>query len=233
MQPDVAALITLQEDDLLLDSLRQRIEGLQPRIRALEAERERAQGELALAEQRARVEERALHDVQARHSEHASLQTRNTAQLDRVRNAREASAAMAQFEVTARILGDEESVLAQRSAEVAASHDAVAQCRQRVASIEDELANANAAIAQERASLETELSAAQEARVVQARPIDRTLLARYEKVRTRKPRALHAIVSHACGACDTTVPLHRRNAMGARGGTDVCEACGVLLYIPE
>ncbi|MEP6905728.1 MAG: hypothetical protein ABI875_06560, partial [Gemmatimonadales bacterium] len=75
-------------------------------------------------------------------------------------------------------------------------------------------------------SLETARTARNEKTVGVPRP----LLGKYDRIRTRRPKALYALRGDSCGNCDTAIPMQRRNLMAVNGALDVCEACGVLLY---
>ena len=55
-----------------------------------------------------------------------------------------------------------------------------------------------------------------------------------DKIRIRRrTQAAWPVKGTACGACDTAIPMQRRNQMSNHGGIDVCEACGVLMYFAE
>ena len=60
--------------------------------------------------------------------------------------------------------------------------------------------------------------------------VPRSLLGKYDRIRTRRTHALYPLRGESCGNCDTAIPMQRRNQMVINGPIDVCEACGVLLY---
>ena len=82
----------------------------------------------------------------------------------------------------------------------------------------------------ERNEIEAALSAAKQEREGKTGGLSRALLGKYDRIRTRRTRALYPLRGESCGNCDTAIPMQRRNQMAVNGPIDVCEACGVLLY---
>jgi predicted nucleic acid-binding Zn-ribbon protein len=74
------------------------------------------------------------------------------------------------------------------------------------------------------------LDAARQERNKKTVGVPRQLLGKYDRIRTRRQKALYALRGDSCGNCDTAIPMQRRNLMTVNGAIDVCEACGVLLY---
>ncbi len=86
-------------------------------------------------------------------------------------------------------------------------------------------------MAADQKDLEDKLADARRLRADKAKHVPRSLLSRYDRVRSRKRiRAVFPLRGHSCGNCDTMIPLQRRSIMAGTGATEVCEECGVMLY---
>src|SRR5688572_28116437 len=100
MHPDVQALLDLQADDIAITELEGRLRAVEPRLRELDTRRLAAAAGIAQSHGAIEREEKRRAELHQRLSAHKELQERNIAQLDNVRKMKEATAAMAQVEVT-------------------------------------------------------------------------------------------------------------------------------------
>lgn len=234
MHPDVAALLSVQDDDLAIHDLETRLAELRPRLEIMAKERDRAMAALQQARQTAEAEERRRAEVAGRVSQHRALQEKNQATLSNVTSMREATAATAQVEQAKRMIDEDERELAmigQRLQEA----NRVAEERERIANeLDVAQAQARESLAADQAQLEQQLAAARKARDEKARAVPRNLLQRYDRIRSRKRvHAVFPLRGHSCGHCDTMIPLQRRSVMAGTGATEVCEGCGVMLYAAD
>ena len=233
MHPDVAALLALQEDDLAIHGLEQRLAALEPRLREIERRRSAAEESLGRARQTAEAEERRQRELQGRLSDHRQLQERNQAQLNTITRAKEATAAMAQADQSRRMLADTEGELQATNRRVADLHQAVAAHEQALADVLRQRDEARASLDQERQGIESELAEVRRKRDAASRAVPRNVLSLYDRVRRRDPHAVWPLRSMSCSHCDTAVPLQRRNQMAGTGRVELCEVCGVMLYATE
>lgn len=234
MHPDVAALLAVQEDDVSIHELESRLGELMPRLEAMSKERDQALAAMEQAAQEAAAEEKRRHDVAERIAQHRALQEKNQAALNAVSSMREATAATAQLEQARRMIEEDERELAMLGQRVAQANLLV-EDRERIArELETAQAQARATLDTDKAELEQQLAAARTKRGDKAVKVPRTLLTRYERIRSRKRvHAVFALRGNACGYCDTAIPLQRRSVMTTSGGTEICEGCGVMLYAPD
>ncbi|MDF2773434.1 MAG: hypothetical protein K0S86_2931 [Geminicoccaceae bacterium] len=231
MQQDLEALLALQADDDVIDGIEARLKALGPRISELERRRKAVADHLAAAEASAEADERKHRELEGRLADHKQRQERNIAHLDSVKKMREATAAMAQVEQARKILIEEESELQALARRISDGHKAVAAHREALAAQDQEQAAERDAITAERAALEGALAEARAKRNQTATRVSKSLLAKYDRIRTRRGEpALYPLRGPSCGHCDTAIPLQRRNLMAGTGQIEVCEACGVLLY---
>lgn len=230
MQSEVDALLSLQEDDTRIAELEARLHALDPRLTALDRKKEAAAGALARAKSAVEAEERRQRDLQGKIAQHKAMQEKNLAQFDAVKRLREATAAMAQVESARRIIADDESELQALGRRLTEMRATVAAAESALAAVEAEQAEARESIHNERAEIDESLEAARAERDGKTGAVSRPLLGKYDRIRTRRPKALYPLRGDSCGNCDTAIPMQRRNHMSVGGPIDICEACGVLLY---
>lgn len=234
MHPDVTALLAVQDDDLTIHELETRLAELRPRLDTMAKERDRALASLQEARNIAASEERRRHEVAARVAQHRALQEKNQQALNNVTSMREATAATAQLETAKRMIDEDERELAsigQRAAEASRMVDE----RERVASeLETAQAQARDSLAANQSDIEQKLTKVRNDRAAKATNVPRSLLSRYDRIRSRKRvHAVFPLRNNSCGNCDTMLPLQRRSLMVNTGATEVCEGCGVMLYAVE
>jgi predicted nucleic acid-binding Zn-ribbon protein len=234
VNPDIAALVDVQTDDLAIHELERGIDQLMPKVNALNAEVAKAKAAVDQAAQLAEGEEKRKRDVLQRIDAHRQLQKKNETVYSAATNQKEATAATAQLEQIKKIIGDEERemiAITQRTTEL----KVLVEDRQaRMAELEQQRDAAKEAIAGERAKLETELNTVRARRNERAGKIGRSLISIYDRIRSKKRvHALFPLRGNSCSNCDTNVPMQRRSQMAATGKAEVCEGCGALLYAPE
>lgn len=231
MHPDVAALLAVQDEDVAIHDLETRLAELMPRLDAMARDRDRAIAALQQARKSAESEERRRADVAARVSQHRALQEKNQTALNSVTSMREATAATAQLEQAKRMIDEDErelSAIGQRLMEA----NRLVTDRERVAGdLETAQTQAKESLSVDQQDLEQRLADARRIRDEKAKQVPRTLLSRYDRIRSRKRvLAVFPLRGHSCGHCDTMIPLQRRSIMSGTGATEICEGCGVMLY---
>ena len=231
MHPDVEALLALQVEDLAIREIEARRAAFEPRLREMETARREA-GEAAIrARDAVQNEEKGQRDLQTRIAQHKQLHERNVAQLDSVRRMREATAAVAQVEQARRILAEEESALQAITRRLTELRTTAETQERTLQELEAKQGAERATIDAARGDVEDELAARRASRAGSATRVDRSLLQKYDRIRSvRRDGAIFPLRGPSCGHCDTSVPLQRRNLMSARGSIEICETCGVLLY---
>ena len=230
MQQEVEALLALQSDDAEIRELEKQLNSLDPELADLDRRREAAAGAVARAQGAVESEEKRQREIQARLAQHKQQQERNLAQLDEVKRLKEATAAMAQVETTKRMMAEDESEVLACSRRLADLNAAVASTTKILNDVEAEQQTARAEIGDKKGALNEKLAAARAIREKKSARVPRSLLAKYDRIRGRRPQALFSLREGSCGNCDTAIPLQRRNMMTGTGQIEVCEACGVLLY---
>jgi predicted nucleic acid-binding Zn-ribbon protein len=231
---DLLALLALQADDDVLSELEARVAAFGPKLGEMDRALRTVMAEQSKAVAALEAGERDERELQGRLESHRILHERNVSQLDAVRKQREAAAALTAAEITRRVVQDLEREIQQAVARVVDLRARVKEWEQRRAEIEATQADAREEVKKELAAIEKELTAAREKRSAAAAEVPRPLLSKYDKLRTRrKDTSVFAISGSSCGNCDMAVPIQRRNMMVSTKSIEVCEACGVLLYIAD
>ena len=230
MNAEVQALLDLQADDSIIRELENKAAALEPKLADLDRRREAASAALTRARSAVESEEKRQRELQARVAQHKQIQERNLAQLDAVKKMKEATAAMAQVESARRMIAEDESEITTISRRITELQNNVKAAETALAEVEAEQATARSEIVGEREKIEAELKEARGIRATKSQKVNKSLLSKYDRIRTRRPNALYPLNGQACGNCDTSIPLQRRNVMAGDGAIEVCEACGVLLY---
>ena len=233
MNPDIERLLTLQRDDAELDGLQRRLHDLDAGVRALERERAEATTNLEKARAELATEEKRQRELQSKFSEHKQLQEKNLAQLDAVKKAREATAAMSQIDITRRALMQDESELQTAEQRARSLRDQVVARELVLMEVDERIRDTRTATAGEREVIERDIATARDKRDSSARDVSPRLLTAYDRLRRRgRGTPLAEIRGASCSACNTAIPMQRRNQIMSGLTIDACEGCGVLLYAP-
>ena len=233
MNPDIERLLTLQRDDAELDGLQRRLHDLDAGVRALERERAEATTNLEKARAELATEEKRQRELQSKFSEHKQLQEKNLAQLDAVKKAREATAAMSQIDITRRALMQDENDLQTAEQRARSLRDQVVARELVLLEVDERIRDTRTATAGEREVIERDIATARDKRDSSARDVSPRLLTAYDRLRRRgRGTPLAEIRGASCSACNTAIPMQRRNQIMSGLTIDACEGCGVLLYAP-
>jgi predicted nucleic acid-binding Zn-ribbon protein len=233
VNPDLAALLTLQDDDSTMAAIDERLHDLDRRTASLDNERVAVNTAIERARTSAEAAEKQRRELAHKIDDHRSMQERNLSVLDAVRKQREAQAAMTQVDMIRRVLAQEERDLQSLNGRIADLKRAEEAALKELGEVDERQSAERADIARSRIELETELREARARREASASRVPRNILNKYERIRGReKSFALYQLRGAACGRCNTAIPLQRRNVMAAGRTIEVCEGCGVLLYTP-
>jgi predicted nucleic acid-binding Zn-ribbon protein len=234
VHPDVAALLAVQDDDVVINELETRLAELAPRLTVMAKERDKALTSLQQARQTAEVEERRRHEVAERVAQHRVLREKNQTALNSVSSMREATAATAQLETAKRMIDEDERELAAIGQRLVDANRVVTERERAAGDLETVQSEARDSLAADQQRLEQQLAEARRAREAKSKAVPRTLLSRYDRIRSRKRvHAVYPLRGSSCGHCDTMLPLQRRSIMSGTGATEICEGCGVMLYATE
>jgi predicted nucleic acid-binding Zn-ribbon protein len=227
-------LLAVQTDDIEIHELEARLAALMPRLDAIVKEQERAATALDQARQAVDAEERRQRDVRGRLDQFRQLEERNQAQLNAVTSAREATAATAQLDQARKMIGEVQRELDGITHRLGDMRHAVTDRDHALRDVERAQKELRESLDSDRAAIEAQLAELHARRDARAKSVPRSLLSRYDRIRSgKRVHAVFPLRGHSCANCDTVIPLQRRSAMAGSGATEICEGCGVLLYAGE
>lgn len=228
---EIASLLALQSDDLVIHEIETKLAALQPRIAELDARRKRLAEGVERQQTLVTAEEKKQAFLRDKIAEHRALIDRNQAQLDAVKTMRQATAAASQMEQAKKIVAGEESDLLALNRRLEEMRGGLKSVKDDLAALEAEQATARGEVAEQRAAFDAELAAAAVTRAETAKAVPADLRTRYDRIRNKKRvTVVVALNGLSCGACDTAIPMQRRHSMLATGAIELCEVCGVLMY---
>ncbi len=232
MNPELQALLVVQEDDDVVRRIEARRDAIAPRLVALDKARQKASDDVGRSEVTLTRELEKLRALQGRIAEHRDRLEKNLAVLDHAAKLKEATAAAAQVESARKVLADDESELLVTTRRITDLRTAGAAFQEVLELVTEEQATARIDLTAEMGVIQAEWVAARAKREVSAQAVGRSLLGKYDKVASRRrgPALFALHMGYSCGSCDTAIPLQRRPAMSSGTVIDVCEDCGVLVY---
>ncbi len=234
MHTDLIKLLELQAKDAVLNDVEQRLSALNRNAAALDEALKRARESLEAAQKALAEGRRRRDEMEAKIESYRLLQDRRKQRLELVKNAKEASAVMAELDLARAVMAKEESEWVRIADGVVQLEIRVQAEENNLKTIESSQAEERALLGQRRDALEVERAAALREREASAATIDRALRTRYDRLRrSRSKDVVVPLVGGACGGCHTAVPLNRRSQIKAGSVIDGCEACGAILYPPE
>ena len=234
MHADLVKLLELQAKDAVLSDAEQRLAVLNRDAAALDEALQRARASLEAAQKALTEGRRRRDELEAKIESYRLLQDRRKQRLEQVKNAKEASAVMAELDLARSVMAKEESDWVRTADGVVQLEIRVQSEETTLQSMESSQAEERALLGQRRNALEVERAAALREREASAATIDRPLRTRYDRLRrSRSNDVVVPLVGGACGGCHTAVPLNRRSQIKAGSVIDGCEACGAILYPPE
>lgn len=231
MHPELQNLLALQNDDEALRAVEAEMASLNPRIQSLDKARLRVHEESARATAMLNRETERFRMLEQRMAEHRDRHEKNLATLNQAHKVREATAAMAQVESARKVVAEDESELLALGRRLNDLRSAAAAAKDAAETTDLEQIDARKALETERAGFGKRIADAQARRAESAAKVSAQLLARYDRMNSRrKGQAVFALRNFSCGQCDTAVSMQRRPALTSGQIIETCEGCGVLLY---
>ena len=231
MHPDLVKLLELQEKDLVVSALDERINTLKAEVAGLD-EVLVSSVEVVEAARRAAtdaVERRT--ELEVKIENYRTQQERRRQRLELTRPGKDAANLMAEFDLGRSVLAQEESEWVRLADSVTALEAAVTQAEEALEAQKVEQEPERAELLANEEGVLTERTTATDDRETTAQALEKTLLIKYSRLRTSRTTPVVVPISGpACGACFTAVPLHRRIQIKTGAVLGGCEMCGVILY---
>ena len=186
MYPELEALLKLQDDDEALRAVESELASLSPRALAMDHARHKAQEDCTRVDTALARETERFRALESRIADHRARHDKNLKTLDQAHKLREATAAMAQVESAKKVVAEDESELLALSRKLSELRAAAAAAHDTLDILEIEQAEARAALETERAGFGKRMSDAKAKRITSASKISPQLLARYDRMNTRR-----------------------------------------------
>jgi predicted nucleic acid-binding Zn-ribbon protein len=231
MHPDIEKLLQLQAKDVALLQADRALDLVLAEIEALD--QQLAQQGTAVERARQLVAEttRRRAETDEKIANYRKLEERGKQRLESVRVPRELQAVNTELDLARSILAKEEAEWLRLSEQLGSQEKALGEAEAQLGGFRESQEAARAEIGSRQEEAEANRLVALAERDAAAAEVERTLRARYERLRTNKSvGVVVALAGAACGACYTTVPLNRRSQIRAGTLIEFCESCGVILY---
>ena len=234
MHADLVKLLDLQAKDGTIAEVDQRLATVSQEVATLDQALQKAKESLEAARRAAAEGKRRRDELETKIESYRVLQERRRERLEQVRNPKEASTLMTEFDLARSVMSKEENEWVRSSDAVSLLESRVKEEERNMEAIEAAQSAERASIAERQAAIETERAAAVREREASAVSIDKALRTRYDRLRkTRTSEVVVPLIGGSCGACHTSVPLNRRGQIRAGLVLEGCEACGAILYPAE
>ena len=233
MHPELVKLLDLQDKDLALLEVDQRLQAVMEEVESLDQVVREAEVRVEASRRAVQDGLRRRDEVEAKVETYRKLQEGRRKRLEVTRPGKETAPLMAELDLARQVLAREEGEWMRAAEAVASLEGKVKDAEQAVELLREEQAGPRAELAGRIAELDAERAAKLELREGTAAQIEKSLRARYDRLRrSRAPRAVVPLAGDACGACYTSVPMNRRSLIRNGSVIEGCEACGVILYVP-
>ena len=231
MHPDLVKLLALQEKDLALKGVEDQLAAMREEVAVLD--KAVTTGEEALA-----AAQRAVADAVSRRTEteekietYRTQQNRRKQRLEITRPGKVAASIMAELELARSVLTQEESEWVRMDETVRGLDEQAAQVSAELEELKTGQDPERAELLARESSLLKEKKSATKKREAGADKLEKPLRIKYDRLyQSRATTVVVAMSGPACGACFTTVPLHRRTQIKNGSVLGGCEVCGVILY---
>ena len=234
MHPDLVKLLELQEKDLALKAVEDQVAALREEVSVLDKAVVTAEEALAAAQRAAADAVSRRTETEAKIETYRTQQNRRKQRLEITRPGKVAASIMAELELA-------RSVLTQEESEWVRMDETVRGLDEQVSQVEAELEELKTSQEPEREDMQTreagflkKQTSAAKKREASANELEKPLRIKYDRLyQSRATTVVVAMSGPACGACFTTIPLHRRTQIKNGSVLGGCEVCGVILYCTD
>lgn len=233
MREQLVHLLQLQTSDAKVRELEQAATQLPARLDPLRRDLAKLQG--MLEAERAKLAEtetwrKNQQDLLDREREALKLaQTK----VQQVKNSKEFGAATREVENKRKSISDREAELKKVAETTAASTAQFASRDKDVESVRTELANSEAAQADQLADIHDKLAAAKQERDAARAHVDKQWLKTYDSLVGKKGYAVAPVVKGVCQGCHMTLPPQLNNILARMESIETCPRCARLVYRKE
>lgn len=234
MHPDLVKLLELQEKDAALKSVEDRLTALREEVATLDQAVTAGEEGLAAAQRAVAdaVERRTA--TEGKIETYRAQQERRKQRLEITRPGKVAASIMAELDLARSVLTQEESEWVRMDETVRGLEEQAEQASVELEELTSTQEPERTELIAREAGLQAERESATRDRQASAGELDKALRIKYDRLyQSRATTVVVAMNGPACGACFTTIPLHRRSQIKNGSVLGGCEVCGVILYCTD
>ncbi len=235
MEETYQALLDLQDLDEKVKQARELVRQFEPQLEEIEGPLEVAGSEVDGVRKRldemkvdARRLERGADDKRAQMAKYE-------ARLERVRNAREESAAKVEIDLISKAVEADEADYINLTDQIKRTELKLDELEKHLDALKEEAAPRRADLLAKKEEAESQLKVLADQRQNKLVRLNEPAARLYERIRGGKTRVALAQLTPdgACGHCFSMIPIQERNEIKRKVALHRCEACGVILYAGE
>lgn len=235
MEETYQALLDLQDLDEQMSQAKDEVKHFEPQLEEIEGPLETAQAEVDTVRKRldemkaeARRLERSADDKRAQMGKYE-------ARLERVRNAREESAARAEIDLISKAVEADESDYVGLTDQIKRTELKLEELEGKLAAMREEAEPKRDELLERKRHAESQLQILADQRENKLVRLNPPAARLYEQIRGGKTRVALAEMTRdgACGHCFNMIPIQEQNEIRRKQALHRCEACGVILYAGE
>lgn len=233
MREQLVFLLQLQQSDVKVRELESAVNQLPAKLDPLRRDLAKLQG--MLDGERSKLAETDAWRKQQQDLLEREREALKTAQskLQAVKNSKEFGAASREVENKRKSISDREGEL-KKVSEVSSSSTAQLSTRDKdVEGVRTELANAEAAQADQLNALKAELAEAKVTRDAARGQVDKQWLKTYDSLAMKKGYAVAPVIKGVCQGCHMALPPQLNNILARMESIETCPRCGRLVYRKE
>lgn len=233
MREQLVFLLQLQTSDVKVRELETAVNQLPAKLEPLRRDLAKLQG--MLDGERAKLAETDAWRKQQQELIDREREALKAAQsrLQAVKNSKEFGAASREVESKRKSISDRESELKKVSEASSTSTAQLATRDQDVDGVRTELANAEAAQADQFASLKSQLAEATATRDEARGHVEKQWLKIYDTLAMKKGYAVAPVIKGVCQGCHMALPPQLNNILARMESIETCPRCGRLVYRKE
>ncbi len=233
MREQLVLLLQLQQSDVKVRELQSAVTQLPAKLDPLRRDLAKLQG--MLDAERAKLAETNTWRKQQQEMidrEREALKTAQT-KLQASKNSKEFNAASREVENKRKAIGDRETELKKVNEAATQSTTQLEGRDKDVEALRTELANSEAAMADQLNALKEQLAEATTARDAARASVDKKHLSIYDSLAAKRGYAVAPVIKGVCQGCHMALPPQLNNILARMESIEMCPRCGRLVYRKE
>jgi hypothetical protein len=226
-------LVDLSRLDTEISRLEEERGGLPGRLRAAAAEREAAQARLEAARAALVDAEQAQRRAESQAQDHEALLRKLEGQQHQIKTNTAYTALLGEMEQARRAISDAETHVLEAMEVIEASRSTLAEAGDQVRGVLERIAAEERRIEERGVRLAADIASLQAQRAQRASGIERTLLARYDRIASRRRPAVAIVSGEICLGCRVGIPPQSHIEILKGEEIVTCGTCTRILILED